>query len=245
MSVPDSLDATIAEAKTATLTALEAGHQRVQIDLAIPEIALEAQRLAREFADLFDDQPGLKVLFPDTGAAALARRDWGDVPFTVNDLGSRNFPIEKKLAPEDTLLLLVCPSAVEVRRVEELCNLAGDRPVVLLIPQLEDVSVVGIGYAARQLRDRFLSTIETAYFLRPLDGAVVRRVFPGSWQVWTERDDGGYDLLCERAEKPMGEALDRILAGEGEDGETAVASKSGQSGGLLASLQRFLRALSN
>lgn len=158
MEFPTTLESAIAQAKQSTLTALEAGLTRLQVELKIPEIALKGEIIGKEFADLFADDygAGLKVLFPDSGAAALARRNWQDVSFQVNDLGSRNTPIDKKVSEDDQLFLVVSPSPVEVQKVERLCNLAGDRPVILLIPQLEDVTTVGIGYAARQLRERFL-----------------------------------------------------------------------------------------
>ncbi|WP_040654675.1 DUF1995 family protein [Rubidibacter lacunae] len=244
--IPRSLEETIGQARESTLLAIESGYRRLQVDLAIPEIALQGQRLAWSFSELFRDcGMGLKVLFADTGAAALARRDWGEVPFRVDDLGSRNFPIERKMATEDEIYLLPCPSAVEVQKVEELCNLAGDRPVILLAPQLEDVSIVGIGYAARQLRERFLSTLDTSYYLRPMEGAVVLRRFPAPWQVWRELEDDGYELLHEGGQKPMAEALDRILAGtDADEGEKATPVPT-KKPGMLTNLQRFLRALSN
>ena len=96
---------------------------------------------------------GLKVFFPDTGAAALARRDWGETPFKVADLGSSRTAVEDKIAPEDEQFLLVNPAAVEVAQVEKLYIAAAGRPVILLNPRLEDVATIGIGYAGRQLRD--------------------------------------------------------------------------------------------
>ncbi|MGK7876764.1 MAG: DUF1995 family protein [Xenococcaceae cyanobacterium] len=242
---PKTLEEAIAQAKEATQAALDDGYGRLQVELAIPEIALQAQAIARQFAPLFEQYDSrLKVLFPDMGAAALARRDWGEVPFKVSDLGSRITPVESKIAPEDEVFLVVSPSAVEVSQVEKLCNLAGDRPVVLLIPQLEDVSIVGIGYAARQLRKRFLSSLESCYYFRPLEGAAVLRSYPSSWQVWLEVGDD-YELIAEEPQKPMGEILERILAqasGIGKENEdnTPTPKKTG----FLTNLQQFFRALS-
>jgi len=42
---------------------------------------------------------------------------------------------------------------------------------------------VGIGYAARQLRERFLSILESCYYFRPLESAIVYRSYPSMWQV--------------------------------------------------------------
>ncbi|WP_069791131.1 DUF1995 family protein [Cyanobacterium sp. IPPAS B-1200] len=241
--IPQSLESAIAQAHTATLTALESGFNRLQVELIIPEIALKGQELAFAFAQLFSDYgAGLKVFFPDTGAAALAKREWGETAFQVSDLGSSRSPVENKVSDTDEFYLVISPSAVEVAQVEKLCNLAGDRPVILIIPQLEDISVVGIGYAARQLRERFLSTLESSYYYRPLDEAVVIRTFPGLWQVWRELEGNQFELITEVPQKPLGEALDRILMGNQEEEETSVKSASL---GLFATMKNFLKALNN
>jgi hypothetical protein len=241
---PNSLEDVVVQAKAATQVALESGVKLLQIELVIPEIALQAQSLAQQFIPLLEEYgSGLRVLFPDTGAAALARRDWGETSFAISDMGSRNTPIEYKMADEDTAFLVVCPSSVEVQSVEKLSQLAGDRPVVLLIPQLEDVSIVGIGYAARQLRERFISQIETAYYFRVLEGAAVMRSYPNLWQVWLEKDEK-YELIAEEPTKPMGEALEIIInkaLGESTENSTVATPKKG---GLFSNLGRFLKALS-
>ncbi|ACK70718.1 conserved hypothetical protein [Gloeothece citriformis PCC 7424] len=248
--VPNSLEATIIQAKEATRLALEEGLGRIQVELVIPEIALSAQTIALEFTSLLDSYgEGLKVLFPDSGAAALARRDWGETPFKISDLGSRFTPVEMKITPEDEAFLVVCPSSIEVQSVAKLCDLAGDRPVVILIPQLEDVSIVGIGYTARQLRDNFLSTLQSSYYIRPLDGAVVLRAYPELWQVWLEKEDG-YELIAQESQKPMGEALELMIARatgqiapENPENKEIDKSPKPKKPGLLANMQRFLRAL--
>lgn len=246
VTVPSNLEDAIAQAESAAELALESGVRRLQIELVVPEIALQAQSLALTFARLLDRYgAGLKVLFPDTGSAALARRNWGETVFQVNDLGGRFTPIETKITPEDEVFLVVAPSAVEVNIVETLCNLAGDRPVVLLIPQLEDVSVVGIGLAARQLRERFLSTLESVYYFRPVDGAVVMRSFPEPWTVWLEEGEG-YRCIAEEAQKPIGEGLEQIILNALGDDSTKSGERTSpiKRSGVFASMQRFLKALS-
>lgn len=242
LEIPKTLEEAIAQAKTAVQTALETGCQRVQVELVLPEIALRAQAIALQFAQDFSEYgSGLKVMFPDTGAAALARRDWGETDFKVTDLGSRFTPIETKITDDDQIFIMVAPSAVEVGSVEKLCNLAGDRPVILLIPQLESVATIGIGYAARQLRDRFLSTLETVYYLRPFEGGAIFRVFPSLWQVWIEKEDNNFELLAEEASKPSSDRLERLLMGE-NDAEEGIEIKP-QKKGFLGNLQQFLKAL--
>jgi len=241
-TLPNTLDDAIAQAKEATKIALNDGRTRLQVDLVFPEIALQAQSIAQQFIPIFEEIGIVpKVFFPDTGAAALAKRDWGTVGFTIDDVGTSRTPVEQKIKPEDEGFLLVAPSAVEVAQVEKLSIIAGDRPFILLNPQLEDVSVVGIGYAARQLRDRFLDTIETCYYLRPLDGAAVLRSYPSLWQVWLETDEQ-YQLIAEEDLRPIGEGLDQLLA-KGTNTDTTNEASALKKTGFLTNLQRFLNTL--
>ncbi|NEO31179.1 MAG: DUF1995 family protein [Symploca sp. SIO3C6] len=245
--LPNTIEEAIAQAKEATQAALDDGHTRVQVELVFPEIELQAQSISQQFIPLLEDYgSGLKLLFPDTGAAALARRDWGETVYKVSDIGTSRSPVEMRIQPEDEAFLIVSPSAVEVAQVEKLCNLAGDRPCILLNPQMEDISVVGIGYAARQLRDRFLSTLESCYYLKPLAGAALRRSYPGSWEVWLETE-GEYQLIAQQPNKPAGEVIDQIiLKATSPESNTAQASAvAPQKTGLFNSIGRFLKALSN
>jgi Domain of unknown function (DUF1995) len=236
--LPTTLEESIALAQAATIAAIEAGHQRITVEILIPEI--KSMGLARQFIESFVERGNtLKVLFTDTGAAALAKRDWQDINFKIDDLGNSRSPIEAKIQAEDQLFIAIDPSAVEVAQVEKLCNAAGDRPVILFLPKLEDAAIVGIGYAARQLRDRFLTTLTCAYYIKPLETAAIYRCYPAQWQVWLEADDD-YTLLSESPEKPVGDELDAILTPT-TPGDNATAVKSP---GIFASLGRFLRTLS-
>ena len=171
----------------------------------------------------------------------MARRDWGDVPFELLDISTKRVSVEEQIQPEDEAILCIAPTAQEVLQIEKLCNAMGDLPVVLLNPRLEDVSIVGIGYAGRQLRDRFLKNIQSCYYLRPLEEGTLFRCYPGLWQVWRETTDG-YELIKELQNKPVGDDLDLIFAGE-----TATQSEDAPKPkklSMFAGMQRFMKALS-
>ncbi|MEG3938321.1 MULTISPECIES: DUF1995 family protein [unclassified Microcoleus] len=243
--LPKDLNEAIAQSRSATAAALSDGKNLLQVELVFPEIALQAQSIAQQFLPEFEEiHSGVKVFFPDTGAAALARRDWGETLFKVTDLGSSRTPIEEKIAPEDELFLLVNPAAVEVAQVEKLYLATGGRPVIILNPRLEDVATIGIGYAARQLRDRFLNKIESSYYIRPLDNAALFRCYPQPWQVWLETNDE-YELISETAQKPVGDDLERILnkALGTVDPNSNAPVKPLKKKSFLAELQTFLKAL--
>ena len=250
--LPNDINEAIAQAMEATKAALQDGYTRLQIEIVVPEIELQAQSLAKEFIPaLLETTTQLKVFFPDTGAAALARRDWQDVTFKIEDIGTSRSPVDSRVEPEDQCFLLIAPSAVEVAQAEKLSNLAGDRPVVMLIPRLEDVSIVGIGYAARQLRERFIKTLESCYYIRSFGEGALYRCYPSPWQVWLE-ENGQYKLIAEQPEKPVGDQLDIILAKATGTAKTDKSTSSSETitappkrKGLLSEIQKFLRALSN
>lgn len=236
--LPKTLEEAIAQARDATQAAIADGYSLLQVELLIPE--LKPMPVAQQFLPAFDQFGSeFKVFFPDAGAAALARRDWGNVPFKILEIGTGRVPVQKQFQPEDRAFLFIAPTAVEVAQVEKLCEEAGERPFVLLNPRLQEVSIVGVGYAGRQLRDRFLNTIESCYHLRPLEGAALFRCYPSPWQVWLETGDD-YQLLTELPKKPVGDELDLILARTTQETGSPPPKKAG----LFASMQRFLRALS-
>jgi len=235
-SLPQSLDTAIAEARQAVRAALDDGLSRIQVELAFSE--LKIMPLAEQFVQEFESMgPEFRVFFTDAGSAALARRDWGEKPYPVRGIGE----LKAVIQPEEKLFLFVEPSSVEVNKVEELCKAAGERPVIFLNPKLEDVATIGIGYAGRQLRDRFLNTLESCYYLRPLAEGAVYRCYPGPWQIWMEQD-GEYKLVTEQTERPTGEQIDGIfLKASGQESATAPIANARQ--GFLSNLKGFLRAL--
>lgn len=238
MPLPTSIDDAIVQAQAATQAAIQAGYTRIQIELMLPE--LKPMEPTRQFVSAFSDYgEGLKIFFTDAGAAALARRDWGDIPYplrSVDVAGARQTSaVEELVDPADRVFVFVAPSAVEVTFVEKVCLAAGDRPVIMFNPRLEDISVVGIGYAGRQLRERFLNLFESVYYLRPLEQAAIFRAYPAKWQVWLEQADG-YQIISEDFQKPSAEELDGIFA-------KALGKSQVSGSGFLSNLQRLLKAL--
>jgi len=238
--VPRSIEAAVEQAKEATRAAIQAGLPRLVVDLNIPE--LKVMPIAEQFYLVLQElELPFKMFFPDAGAAALARRDWDNPAFSIRGINE----FKGRLEPEDEAFLVVEPSAVEVNDVEALCNEATGKYVVMLNPKLEDVAIIGIGYAGRQLRERFLSTLEYVYYLQPLEGATLLRAYPGPWQVWGETADDNYELLGEFSSKPSGEAIDNLFADETDDDSDSPQPpiKRPKKGGLLAELGQFIRAL--
>ncbi|MBD2505779.1 DUF1995 family protein [Nostoc muscorum FACHB-395] len=241
--LPNTLEDAIAQSRTAVQAALADGCTRIQVEFLFPEIKF--MPVAEQFLPLFIEYDSrLKIFFADAGAAALARRNWIDAPFQILDIGTgRTASLQTKIQPEDEIFLFIAPTSVEVPQVEKLCQEIGDRPVVFLNPRLEDSGTVGIGYAARQTRLRFTNTIESCYYLRPIDEqSALSRCYPGQWEVWLETD-GEYQRIAELPTKPSGDDLDQILL-KGQPQTTTDAAPA-RKPNVFKSLQRFLKALSS
>jgi hypothetical protein len=235
ITLPDTLEVAIAQSVEAARSAIANGLHRLQIEYLFPE--LKPMPVAKQFLDLFpdlgaqDSDPKVKVFFADAGAAALARRDWGETPYAIYGLDELLEPVQ----PSDDAFVIVAPTPVEIAIVEKIAEQAAGRPCIFLNPKFQDVAIVGIGYAGRQLRERFLNTLEPCYCLRPLDQGAVFRAYPQLWQVWWQIEED-YRLIAEEPERPSGEQLDQIVA----KAFPAQAKKSG----LWQELQQFLKALS-
>jgi len=241
--LPNSLEEAIIQSRLATQAALADGYTRIQVELLFPD--LKHISVAAQFLPVFAEyESRLKVFFADAGSAALARRDWADTAVKILDIGTaRAGGLETKIQPEDEIFLFVAPTAVEVGNLEKLCEAIGHRPVVMLNPRLEDAGVVGIGYAARQTRQRFISTIESCYYLRPVDDeTAVFRSYPGQWEVWLETK-GQYQRIAELPKKPAGDELDLILM-QGQP-QSPTEMIPGKKPSLFKGLQRFFKALSS
>ena len=241
--LPKTLEDAIAQSTEAVKSALADGMTRIQVELLFPE--LKFMTVAEQFLPLFTEyESRLKVFFADAGAAALARRDWTDAQFKISDIGTgRAASLEAKIQPEDEIFLFIAPTSVEVPQLEKLCELIGERPVIMLTPRLEDSSVVGIGYTARETRRRFISTIESCYYIRPVDDeSALFRCYPGAWEVWLETE-GEYQKVAELPTKPSGDEIDTILMGGQRENTTDATPVRKLS--IFKSLQRFIKALSS
>jgi hypothetical protein len=236
--LPSSLEDAIVQAQAATKSALGAGYTKLSVEIFFPE--LKIMPIAQQFCEAFIEWgDGVKLFFTDAGTAAWAKKNWPDSSFqfrSVDVAGSRQTTAAiEHVSTDDKLYIVVSPTAVEVGAVEQLCNQAGDVPVILLVPRLEDVSIVGIGYAGRALRERFLSTIEPCYFLRPIeDQTALTRFYPTPWQVWLEKD-GTWQVIAEEFLKPDSEKIDNLVAASLGTGQKKRS--------IFAELQSFLSAL--
>ena len=229
--LPADLRAAEAQALEALLAALqEAPKARWTVEwrfegLRVLPVAL---RLVVALQERLGQASGLRLLFPDAGAAALAQREAPELASRIGSLRD-----QKRLQSDgrsDGLLLVVCPSQAEYDDFEQICG-QHDGAVVALNPTLEDAAV-GIGSVARERRRGFLSTWTSAYLLQPLDQAALRHAHPDGWELYRQ-DPDGYRFVTRFESRPDGEAQAQAL------------DQPGGLGGNLRTLDQFIEGLRN
>lgn len=151
-----------------------------------------------------------RMVYPDAGAMALAKRDQAPLAASITSLGDRlrlqeNVQAKETEGPrngESPLLVVVGPGPSDYDLVERVCaNHQGS--VVLLNPTLEDAAV-GIGSVARARRKGFLAQWHVAYALQPFPNSALRRAYPGEWELY-RLDPDGFRLAGQFPQKPSSE----------------------------------------
>jgi hypothetical protein len=226
--LPADLRAAEAQARNALCSALAADASgRWSVDWRFEGLRLLplALRLSRA---LIDGGLNPRLLFPDAGAAALARRDGADQAERILD-----FAVLLRQPPGATsegLMLAVAPSPADYSEFEQICQ-RHRGAIVMLNGRLEDAAV-GIGSVARERRRGFLSRWQVAYAVQPLDGGALRRAHPGPWELYRD-DPDGFRLVARFEQKPDAEAQSEALSG----------GAAGGLGGNLKALDAFIEGL--
>ena len=186
-----------------------------------------AVRLAR---DLIESGQQLVMVWPDAGAAALARRDAEDLKDVILDFNQ--LKRAEPETPDTRLLLAVNPSPADYEEFQALCeNHAG--AILMLNGRLEDAAV-GIGSVARERRKGFVASWQQAYWLQPLEGGALMRCFPDDWRLYRQ-DPDGFRQLDVLSERPDPDTTSALLAGEDPD---SIKQQ-------LSGVDRFLDGLRN
>jgi hypothetical protein len=184
--LPRDLRAAEAEALAALCSALAAapnGRWTLELRFEGLRILPLALRLADQLPRGGRD---LRLLFPDAGAAALARRDGGELASCIASFADQRRRQES--GASEGILLLVRPSQAEYTEVESACE-HHRGAVVLINPNLVEAAI-GVGSVARQRRRGFLAQWQAAYALIPEADRALRRAHPGPWELYRLDPDG-------------------------------------------------------
>lgn len=224
--LPADLRTAEAEALQATAAALAEGSR----GLWTVEFRFEGLRIMpvalRLLTGLTPRAANLRLLFPDAGATALAKRDAADQAGQISSLGDLQ-RLQQADGGSDGTLILVAPTPADYDDVERVC--AQHRGVaVMLNGRLEDAAI-GIGTVARERRRGFLAGWRSAYALIPTADGALRLVHPGPWELY-RRDADGYRPVTTFETRPDAE-------------QQAEALQAGGVGRSLQAVDRFIEGL--
>lgn len=223
----DSFDGAVSDAVGGLLRAVDGGAVKIRVDFDTSMGDATFTKLSASFefargviaawAQHLGPNATLCVYFPDAGAAALARQQWkmdSAEPKVPGNVRLAAFPRDKP-SEDDAAFFLVCPRAPESAQAAALVDFADERltPIVLLNPELVDMGTTGFGYAGRMLKDRVLSKLTQAYYLRTLDTGALARTYPLPFTVWQEdrNEPDGYVFVKTETSCPNDEMLDEIF----------------------------------
>ncbi len=230
-------EAQLREALHSALNSNRSGRWTIELRFEGLRILPLAMRLAETLQEEGMEQ---RVLCPDAGATALARRDHPGLAPLICSLGDhRRQQGEREEGGGETetsaghpLLLVVGPGPSDYDLVEGVCT-AHPGAVVLLNPTLEDAAV-GIGSVARSRRKGFLAQWQAAYALQPFANGALKRAYPGDWELY-RLDPQGFRLAGAFPQKPSSEEQAETLAGESPGG---IKQQLRGFGDLIDNLQR-------
>ena len=138
------------------------------------------------------------------------------------------------LQATDKLAIMLCPLSYEidsVMRVKDMCE-AANVPCIMINPNLINMDQ-GLGYRARDLRNKLISPYTMMYKLKTLSNGAIVRKYPQGYSLWLEDEkveEGGYRLLRSFVNEPPNEVVADLLSIHAppckEDVEENVASRT-------------------
>ncbi|KAI0488067.1 hypothetical protein KFK09_027891 [Dendrobium nobile] len=251
--LPSDLEGAIKQSGQASAAFITSGGMRAMVELLIPQLQFldaegaqgELWELSRIFLETLIEETGIqkvRAIFPDAGAAALLKYQWGDANFGFASLSDRR-PVEK----DDEVVVMLVPDYQMLEYVERIASQLSDdppRPLIMWNPRLVSEDV-GVGFNARKLRRNFLSTFTVAYSMRPLPSGAIFRCYPGLWKVFYDdvNRPNRYLLAKEQPSRPDATDIEQIFGTVSQKSEEAP-SLFGKAMGMFNSLNRFMRAIS-
>ena len=146
------------------------------------------------------------LLWADTGASALAKRDMPDIKSSIFSFSEFNKFIQNDY--EERLLIAISPQPYDYESFNEIC-LKYSSKVIMLNGRLEDTAV-GIGTTGRERRKTFIYSWKLAFYLQPLDKGALIKEFNQSWHLF-RLDLDGYRYCSSFNNRPDEESINLEL----------------------------------
>ena len=142
------------------------------------------------------------LLWPDTGAAALGRRDYQTLSkniYSYNEFSKSINELDSKY-----LLLAISPQPFDFDEFKKICmDYTGS--IFMINGKLEDTAV-GIGTVGRERRRDFIYSWNTVFWLQPLPKGALLKEKANSWDLF-RLDPDGYRFSQNFESKPDEETI--------------------------------------
>ncbi|KAK8913950.1 hypothetical protein KSP39_PZI024293 [Platanthera zijinensis] len=226
-----------------------------QVELLIPQLQFldaegaqaELWELSRIFLETLIEATGnqkVRAIFPDAGAAALLKYQWGDANFGFASLSDRK-PVED----EDEVVVMLVPDYQMLEYVERIASQLSDeppRPLIMWNPRLVSEDV-GVGFNVRSVLRFFLQksqfTFSVVYSMRPFPSGATFRCYPGMWKVFYDdvNRPNRYLLAKEQPTRPNATDIEASIDAAYCRFEKEEPSLLGRAIAMFTSLNRFMR----
>lgn len=180
---------------------------------------LDANRsFARQLMRAFQGRiaPGsTHILFPDKGEATLARKVWGDVPFSVRSLPDKRPDYIERDAKRGGIIVVVNPG-FNVDEWIKMQNLRGALPIVSVNADFDKLRG---GYYPKifypglhKAYDAFLNEFESVYYVKQFsNGGTLLRAYPEKWLLYYDSLNGEREVLWSGDDRPAFREVERML----------------------------------
>ena len=142
------------------------------------------------------------LVWPDAGAAALAKRDAPEISQYIKTY--KELITTGSLELEELVIIAVSPQPYDYDLFVNLCSKVNGK-IIMLNGKLDD-SNVGIGSVARERRKLFTSKWLNTYWLEPLTRGALIHLYPSDWILYKSTLQG-YIQIDAFKEKPNSEQI--------------------------------------
>ena len=163
---------------------------------------LKFNNIGKKLYDILSNQGKAYITFSDTGAAALAKRDYSNLKDNIYTF--KSFTDSKNISDSDSFLISIQPQPYDFDSFEPMTELFKGKHISIN-PKFEDKNI-GIGSVIRERRKTFVKTWNNIYYLQPLNKGALMHVAPKNWELFKEKNDKYY-FVKEFQQKPDNETL--------------------------------------
>ena len=198
--LPEDLNKALSDMEKATLANVYSDENRFTIEFKFEGIKFN--NICIRLYKLLSKNNNTFITYGDTGAAALAQRDFYEIKEKIYTF--KSFTDSTQINNIDSVLISMLPQPYDFDSFEPMCeNFKGKH--YSINPKFED-SNIGIGNVIRERRKNFVKTWNNIYYLQPLNKSALMHISPNNWSLFKEINSK-YIFVKDFEKKPDNETI--------------------------------------